>query len=436
MAAPSDPKALPSGEQKLMRRDRVLAAVVRCAEILAIQAPWWELVPSALAVLGESTGVSRVYVFEVTNGPGGKTLASQRYEWCAPGVTPQIDMPELQNLDLAEVGYQRWIDVLRRGDAIYGDVDEFPKSEHELLQMQDILSLLVQPIQAGARWWGFIGFDACHQRQAWDKVEVDVLRVAARVIGTTIHQQERDSMMRRAQKMEALGRMAGGIAHDFKNVLMILSTEIEALQGDLRARGDLTHDRGESFALMDQAMAQAGGLTRRLLDFSRQREGHAQKIALAESLRRMEPLLKQAVGSHIAVAAESAAGLPPVLIDPVQFEQVVLNLVVNARDAMPHGGELSLRLAGVDGTPNAPVGDGVGYGPFVRLTVRDTGVGMSKDVQERIFDPFFTTKAPDKGTGLGLATTYSIVSALGGHIAVDSVPGRGTEFRVYFPAAN
>jgi len=391
MAAPSDPKALPSVEQKLMRRDRVLAAVVRCAEILAIQAPWWELVPSALAVLGESTGVSRVYVFEVTNGPGGKTLASQRYEWCAPGVTPQIDMPELQNLDLAEVGYQRWIDVLRRGDAIYGDVDEFPKSEHELLQMQDI---------------------------------------------PTIHQQERDSMMRRAQKMEALGRMAGGIAHDFKNVLMILSTEIEALQGDLRARGDLTHDRGESFALMDQAMAQAGGLTRRLLDFSRQREGHAQKIALAESLRRMEPLLKQAVGSHIAVAAESAAGLPPVLIDPVQFEQVVLNLVVNARDAMPHGGELSLRLAGVDGTPTAPVGDGVGYGPFVRLTVRDTGVGMSKDVQERIFDPFFTTKAPDKGTGLGLATTYSIVSALGGHIAVDSVPGRGTEFRVYFPAAN
>ena len=226
MAAPSDPKALPSVEQKLMRRDRVLAAVVRCAEILAIQAPWWELVPSALAVLGESTGVSRVYVFEVTNGPGGKTLASQRYEWCAPGVTPQIDMPELQNLDLAEVGYQRWIDVLRRGDAIYGDVDEFPKSEHELLQMQDILSLLVQPIQAGARWWGFIGFDACHQRQAWDKVEVDVLRVAARVIGTTIHQQERDSMMRRAQTCQA-GR--GPAAADAPGIRVACSNNSAAL---------------------------------------------------------------------------------------------------------------------------------------------------------------------------------------------------------------
>lgn len=435
MQVPFDPKARPTVEQKLLRRDRVLAAVVRCAELMAIQAPWWELVPSALAVLGESTGVSRVYVFEVTNGPGGAVIASQRYEWCAPGVTPQIDVPELQGIDLAAVGYQRWIDVLRRGDAVYGDVEEFPKSEHELLQMQDILSLLVQPIQTGTRWWGFIGFDACHQRQAWDKVEVDVLRVAARVIGTTIHQQERDSMLRRAQKMEALGRMAGGIAHDFKNVLMILSTEVEALQGDLRARGDLTPDRQDSIELMEQALTQAGGLTRRLLDFSRQREGHAQKIALAESLRRMEPLLKQAVGSHVVVTTEAAADLPAVLIDPVQFEQCVLNLVVNARDAMPHGGELSLRLAAVTGTPTAPVGDGVGFGQFVKLTVRDTGVGMSKDVQERIFDPFFTTKAPDKGTGLGLATTYSIVSALGGHVAVSSAPGKGTEFRLYFPAS-
>lgn len=435
MEASPDPKTLPTVEEKLARRDRVLASVVRCAEILAIQAPWRELAPSALAALGESTGVSRVYVFEVVRGVGGRKAVSQRFEWCAPGVTPQIDAPELQDLDLVDAGFQRWAEHMERGEPVFGDVEDFPESERPLLRMQDILSLLVQPIHAGTRWWGFIGFDACHRRQAWDKVEVDVLRVVGRVLGTTIHQQERESMLRRAQKMEALGRMAGGIAHDFKNVLMILSTELEALQGDLRARGQLTQDRGDAFALMDQALAQAGGLTRRLLDFSRQREGHAQRIALAESLRRMEPLLKQAVGSRIAVATAAAANLPLVLIDPVQFEQVVLNLVVNARDAMPHGGELSLRLAAANGTPTEPLGDGVGFGLFVVLSVRDTGTGMSKDVQERIFDPFFTTKAPDQGTGLGLATTYSIVSAIGGHIAVDSVPGKGSEFRVYFPAA-
>jgi signal transduction histidine kinase len=435
MAVPPDPTIRPTVEQRLARRDRVLAAVVRCAEILAIQAPWRDLVPSALAVLGEATGVSRVYIFEVARATGGRVLASQRFEWCAAGVTPQIDMAELQGLDLGEAGYQRWIDGMEAGEPVFGDVEDFPASEQPLLQSQDILSLLVQPIQAGARWWGFVGFDACAARQAWDRVEVDVLRIAARVLGTTIHQQERDGMMRRAQKMEALGRMAGGIAHDFKNVLMILSTEVEALRGDLRGGGALTDDRDESIDLMEKALDQAAGLTRRLLDFSRQREGRAQRVALDEALRRMEPLLRQAAGPRVRVDVACDGVLPVVVVDPVQFEQVVLNLVVNARDAMPDGGDLGIGLATAVSSETSQLADDVGFGEWVVLTVRDSGVGMSKEVQERIFDPFFTTKAPEQGTGLGLATTYSIMTSIGGHIAVASEPRKGAEFRLYFPAA-
>jgi two-component system cell cycle sensor histidine kinase/response regulator CckA len=119
----------------------------------------------------------------------------------------------------------------------------------------------------------------------------------------------------------------------------------------------------------------------------------------------------------------------------VQFEQVVLNLVVNARDAMPDGGDLGIGLATAVSSETSQLADDVGFGEWVVLTVRDSGVGMSKEVQERIFDPFFTTKAPEQGTGLGLATTYSIMTSIGGHIAVASEPRKGAEFRLYFPAA-
>lgn len=433
--AAADDSPRRTAEQLLLRRDRVLDAVVRCAEILGTQAPWRELVAPALAVLGKSTGVSRVYVFEVARGQHGERIASQRFEWCADGVAPQIDNPDLQGIDLIPNGYGRWVQRMEAGEPVYGDVEDFPASEHELLQSQQILSLLVQPIQAGARWWGFIGFDACAARQSWDRVEVDVLRIAARVLGTTIHQQEREAMLRRAQKMEALGRMAGGIAHDFQNVLMILATEVDALGDDLRARGELTHDRGESIALLQQALRQATGLTRRLLDFSRQREGKAQRLAVDEALQRLLPLLRQAAGGGVEVTVAATPPVAPIRIDPVQFEQVVMNLVVNARDAMPQGGSLRLEVASMRSTVQQPAADGVGYGEWTLLRVVDTGTGMSKEVQDRIFDPFFTTKAPDKGTGLGLATVYAIVTAAGGHVAVASAPGRGAEFRLYFPAA-
>jgi signal transduction histidine kinase len=431
----SDDRRPTTASEALVRRDRVLDAVVKCCDILAGPATWRELVTPALAVLGEATAVSRVYVFEAAPQSAGGWLVSQRFEWCADGVVPQLDNPDLQSVDLDAAGYERWARLMAAGEPICGDIEDFPPSERPLLAEQGILSLLAQPVHVAGRWWGFIGFDACATRQSWQKVEVDVLRVAARVLGATIQQQERDAALRRAQKMEALGRMAGGIAHDFQNVLMILATELDGLGDGLAGDGVLSPDRRDGIELMRQALRQATGLTRRLLDFSRRREGETQRLAVDEALARMAPLLRQAAGGSVALTLATAAPAPPIRIDPVQLEQVVMNLVVNARDAMPRGGRLRLEVAGVDGASAQPTADGVGPGAWALLRVADDGVGMGKDVLDRIFDPFFTTKSPEHGTGLGLATVYAIVRAAGGHVAVTSAPGAGTEFRVYLPAA-
>ncbi|MBM3961752.1 MAG: GAF domain-containing protein [Planctomycetes bacterium] len=421
----------------LQRRDRVLDAVVRACDILSAQAPWRELVAPALAVLGDGTGVSRVYVFDVAADAAHRLLASQRFEWCAAGVAPQLHHPELQGLDLVAAGYERWVNAMTAGAPVVGDIEDFPASERPLLAEQGILSLLAQPVHVAGRWWGFIGFDACARRQRWAKFEVDVLRIAARVLGATIHQQEREAALRRTQKMEALGRMAGGIAHDFQNVLMILGAELDGLGDDLAGGAALTTDRRGAIDLMRQALLQASGLTRRLLDFSRRREGAPELLAVDAALARAEPLLRQAAGSAVVLTlAVAATPAPwPIRIDPVQFEQVLMNLVVNARDAMPHGGRLRLGVAGVQADDAQAAADGVGPGDWTLLHVVDDGVGMSKEVQERIFDPFFSTKPPDQGTGLGLANVYSIVHAAGGHVAVTSAPGEGAAFRLYFPAA-
>lgn len=431
------PKSSPSPKPRVPgpRHDVVLDAVARCCDILAGSAPWRELVPPVLAALGEAIGASRVYVFEVAVDAAGRPRASQRFEWCAVGIAPQLDNPDLQDLDLVAAGYERWVRAMANGEPVAGDIEDFPPSERPLLADQGILSLLAQPVRVAGRWWGFIGFDACSSRQSWQKLEVDLLHVAARVLGATIQQQERDAALRRAQKMEALGRMAGGIAHDFHNVLMLLGAELDGLGESLAARGDLSEDRRAAVELMQQTLQQAGGLTRRLLDFGRRREGESQALAVGAALARMRPLLRQAAGASVELAFAADPSAPPIRIDPVQFEQVVMNLVVNARDAMPRGGRLRLEVARVHGAAAPAAADGVGPGDWLLLRVADDGVGMSKDVQERIFDPFFTTKPTDQGTGLGLATVYSIVHAAAGHIAVTSAPGAGAEFRLYFPAA-
>ncbi len=428
-----------TSEAKLARRDAILAAVTRASERLSEPLPWTTLVPDALRILGEATRVSRVYIFDVERRDGVECV-SQRFEWCAPGVTPQIDNPALQGVPLDAGGFTRWGELLRAGEPVFGDIDEFPESERPLLEVQEIKSLLVQPIFEGKRWWGFLGFDACASVQSWERVEVDTLRIAALLLGAAIHRQTRESQMLEVQKLEALGRMASSVAHDFNNVLMVIAGAMELLKGELDAAGARGIARGTHCEMVDQALDRAGTLTRRLLEFSRRQTGRPQVVSPLELLRREEPLLRQAVGSKarlkIIDGSSGSRRVESVCIDPTEFAQIALNLAVNARDAMSKGGELTFEVSTLDATEPPASFDRMTDGRWTLIRCTDCGEGMTTDVLAQAFEPFFTTKPRDRGTGLGLSTVQGIVTASGGHIRVSSTVGHGTEFRIYLPVAS
>jgi signal transduction histidine kinase/CheY-like chemotaxis protein len=241
--------------------------------------------------------------------------------------------------------------------------------------------------------------------------------------------------LRQAQKMDAIGRLAGGIAHDFNNLLTVINGH-SAL---LREAGDsMTPDqRAMSLDGIQAAGNQAATLTRQLLAFSRRQVLQARVVNLNMIVHEIESMLGRLIGERIALVTTLDPHLANLSVDPGQIQQVILNLVVNARDAMPTGGRI------VIGTRNAAVGfppeagpDDAAIGPCVVLTVSDTGQGMSPQTRAQIFEPFFTTKAEGKGTGLGLATVYGIVRQSGGWIEVESEEGRGTTFSLFFPATD
>jgi two-component system cell cycle sensor histidine kinase/response regulator CckA len=257
---------------------------------------------------------------------------------------------------------------------------------------------------------------------------------ATRIIGAIMDITDRKRLeeeLRHAQKMEAVGHLAGGVAHDFNNLLTIVSGSSEMLLQRL-APGD-GHDLVTEIR---QAAGRATDLTRQLLAFSRRTVLAPRLLDLNEAVRESDKLLRRLLGEDVQVETRLASELHLVKVDPVQLDQVIMNLAVNARDAMPVGGTLTLstRNVALDRVSSEKIVDAV-PGRFVVLKVSDTGHGITPEVRSRLFDPFFTTKEPGKGTGLGLAMVYGVVKQSGGFISVDSQPGRGAAFEIFFPAA-
>jgi PAS domain S-box-containing protein len=240
-----------------------------------------------------------------------------------------------------------------------------------------------------------------------------------------------EAQLRQAQKMEAVGQLAGGIAHDFNNLLTAVKVHAELLLEGLEPGSPQHTDVGE----INKAATRAASLTRQLLAFSRKQLLKPQVLDLNATVDTIVPMIRRLIGEDIEVVTHLAPGVGPVTADPVQLEQVLVNLAVNARDAMPHGGVLVVETANVELDPTDPDRHrpSLGGDPYVMLTVTDSGCGMDAATLARVFDPFFTTKEPGKGTGLGLSTAYGIVTQSGGYIRVSSVPGTGTTFTIYLP---
>jgi two-component system, cell cycle sensor histidine kinase and response regulator CckA len=261
--------------------------------------------------------------------------------------------------------------------------------------------------------------------------------VAAFAPGRFVHtvrdvttQREVQEELRQAQKMESIGRLAGGVAHDFNNLLTSINGNCEI------ALLDLTAD-DPSRACLEEIQSsgrRAANLTRQLLAFSRKQVLQPSNLSLGDVVRRMETLLRPIIGEHIELRFVYGRGVGPVRADRTQVEQVVLNLVVNARDAMPLGGTLSVEVAECTlDRPRQTEHGSISAGEYVCLSVSDTGAGIPAEVRPSIFEPFFTTKATGKGTGLGLATVYGIVRQSGGELTLESEPGEGTTIRMYLP---
>jgi signal transduction histidine kinase/CheY-like chemotaxis protein len=242
-----------------------------------------------------------------------------------------------------------------------------------------------------------------------------------------------EAQLRHSQKMEAVGRLAGGIAHDFNNLLTAIIGYNEIVLQTLAA-GDPAREDAEE---VGRAAARAAELTRQMLAFSRRQVLQPQVVNLNTVVSQVEPLLRRVLGEDVVMSVVSRAVHPLVCVDRGQIEQVIMNMVVNARDAMPGGGRLTVETADLVLDEAAARGHrGSCAGTYVVLVISDTGIGMSPETRARIFDPYFTTKEVGKGTGLGLSTAHGIVEQSGGYITVDSEPGVGTTFRVHLPRAD
>jgi PAS domain S-box-containing protein len=272
----------------------------------------------------------------------------------------------------------------------------------------------------------------------WRVLEIGVTSLTGRtdmggvlLTGRDVTERRRmEQALRQVQRMDSIGHLAGGVAHDFNNILTAILGFSEILLDDAPAGSDSRLD----LEAIQKAAQHGASLSRQLLAFSRRQILDLKVLDLGEVVREFERMIGRVLGEHIEWRAHTDADLWHVKADRGQLEQVLMNLAVNARDAMPDGGTLTIETRNTPIENGTPFGSQAAPGAYVRLSVRDTGVGMDADTQARIFEPFFTTKAPGRGTGLGLATVYGIVKQFGGVIDVESEPGQGSTFHIYLPA--
>jgi len=364
-------------------------------------------------------------------GAGGETEYSNRqwidYSGIAPRAQESPGWRSLLHPSDAPAALERWRQSTHTGDPFDGEYR---------LRGKD----------GGYRWFlarsrAVVGEHGGILRWFGTFTDIDDQKRAAETLGNALadlrwemkRRRDAEDQLLQAQKMEAIGRLAGGVAHDFNNLLTVILGYNEMLPELLRE-----HPEGLEFAREVRRAAQrASDLTNQLLAFSRRQVFVPRVLNLNEVVRLIEKMLRRIIGEDVQLHLKLADAPPCVKVDPAHIDQVIMNLAVNSRDAMPNGGHLTLETAAV--TWSSEYGDshpGLQPGPYAMLAVSDTGSGMDELTRSRLFEPFFTTKEKGKGTGLGLSIVYGIVKQSGGDILVYSEPGQGTVFKIYLPATS
>jgi two-component system cell cycle sensor histidine kinase/response regulator CckA len=279
--------------------------------------------------------------------------------------------------------------------------------------------------------------DGGHRRISWNSHPLPEAGLAYAVARDITEKVALEARLRQSLKMEAVGRLAGGVAHDFNNILTAILGNVELAQDQLARSLPDGGSPQEELRQIGRSAERAAALTRQLLAFSRRQISQPQALDVGQILADLEPMLRRLITEDIVLKVIPAGQLHSVHADPAQLEQVIVNLAINARDAMPDGGQLTLQTSNVTLEESyTAIHADARPGPHVLLAVSDTGCGMDAATLEHVFEPFFTTKRVGQGTGLGLATVYGIVRQAGGHVSVYSEPGHGTTFKVYLPAVS
>ncbi len=398
-------------------RDAILQTISNAATRYLADDDWDDSCNQLLKELGEATGVSRVYIFEGHYDADERLLFSQRYEWVAAGISPEIANPELQNLPMEEAGYGRWLNLLSRGRLVAGQVRDFPVSEQELLTSQDIQAIAVVPIFTGSKWWGMMGFDECTGPREWGVAETEALRTVAGLFGLATERREaaRDARAKRdtiahEARLVAMGEMASGVAHEINQPLGAISNYCETGLAALAA-GDRDGEILERTLRGAASQAQrAGEIIRRLREFVRKGDTTRTRVDLNELIEETISLVAHdARARNINVLDECDADLPPVTVCRIQIQQVLFNLLRNSMEAIEeHEEGLDRKVCVRSARPNPHL---------VRIDVRDTGPGIDPHGAAWIFQPFETSKPG--GMGLGLSISRSIIEAHGGALSVD-----------------
>jgi signal transduction histidine kinase len=310
------------------------------------------------------------------------------------------------------------------------DLSLLEKSRKDAAESCGIEACMAFPMMAGGDLWAVLEFFQFGPVRK-DPALLDSVAAVAAQLGSSLKRRQLESQVRQMQKMDAVGKLAGGLAHDFNNLLTVILAHSEILSEKVAGREEWSKGLRE----IHRAGERGAALVRQLLAISRKQEVMPQVLDLNDLVREMEEMLKRLFGRKIHLVSRLSGRPCRVLADRIQMEQVLLNLAVNARDAMPEGGEICLETGAAGEISGLAVRQGA-PGLYVKISVRDTGVGMTEEVKSRLFEPFFTTKEKGKGTGLGLSMVYGIVKHSGGFVNVDSHPGQGSTFHVYLPVAS